>query len=81
MSLFLIYVNDTAGALDEKLLLYADDSAIWISDKDVTSIESLLQTELAVVSERLIDNKISLHLGKTESILFGSRPKLRSKFV
>ena len=41
--LFLIYVNDMAGALDEKLLLYPDDSAILVSDKDVTSIELLLQ--------------------------------------
>ena len=40
-----------AGALDQKLLLYADDSAILVSDKDVTNIEPLLQKELAVVSE------------------------------
>ena len=70
-----------AGALDEKLLLYANDSAILVSDKDATNIESVLQKELAVVSEWLIDNKLSLHLGKTESILFGCRPRLRSKSV
>ena len=68
-----------ADALDEKLRLYADDSAILVSDKDATNIESLLQKELAVVSEWLIDNKLSLHLGKTESIIFGPRPRLRSK--
>ena len=64
--LFLLYVNDMAGALDEYLLMYADDSAVLVSDKDVTDIELLvlLQKELAVVSERLIDNKLSLHLGK-----------------
>ena len=27
------------------------------------------------------DNKLSLHLGKTESILFGSRPRLKSQSV
>ena len=53
-----------ADALDEKLLLYADDSAILVSGKDVTDIELLLQKELAVVSEWLIDNKLSLYLGK-----------------
>ena len=78
--LFLIYVNDMAGALDERLLLCADDSAILVSDKDVTNIESLLQNELAVVSEWLIDNKLSLHLGKTVHSV-GSRPRLRSKSV
>ena len=35
--------------------------------------------ELEHVSEWLVDNKLSLHLGKTESILFGSKPKLKSK--
>ena len=32
--------------------------------------------ELKAVNEWLIDNKLSLHLGKTESILFGSKRKL-----
>ena len=32
-----------------------------------------------LVSQWLIDNKLSLHLGKTESIVFGSKQKLRSQ--
>ena len=32
--------------------------------------------ELEAVNDWLIDNKLSLHLGKTESILFGSKRKL-----
>ena len=59
-----------AGALDEKLLLYADDSVILISDKDVTDIELLLQKEPAVVSEWLINNKLSQHLGKQSPFCF-----------
>ena len=30
------------------------------------------------MSQWLIDNKLSLHLGKTESILFGTKYKLKS---
>ena len=45
--LFIIYVNDMSGVVNNKLLL--------------------------------IDNKLSLHLGKTESILFGSKIKLKSE--
>ena len=37
--LFLIYVNDMAGAIDEKILLYADDTAILVSNKHVDVIE------------------------------------------
>ena len=77
--LFLIYVNDMSGAVENKLLLYADDSAILVADKNISTVETLLQRELEVVRDWLIDNKLSLHLGKTESILFGSKPRLRSQ--
>ena len=74
--LFLIYVNDVAGAINEKILLYADDTAILVSDKHVNAIEARLGTALETISVWLIDNKLSLHLGKTGSILFGTKRKL-----
>ena len=60
-----------------KLLIYADDSAVLSADKDISTFENSLQTDLQIVSEWLIDNKLSLHLGKTESILFVSNSRLR----
>ena len=44
--LFLIYVNDMAGALDEKLLLYADDSAILVSDKMLLTLSHCCRKSL-----------------------------------
>jgi hypothetical protein len=76
--LFLIYVNDMSAVVKNKLLLYADDSGILVAGKNKSDIESSLNEELDTVSKWLIDNKLSLHLGKTESILFGSKPRLRS---
>ena len=76
--LLLIYVNDMSGAINNKLLLYADDSAIVVADKQISTIETILENELGTVSDWLIDNKLSLHLGKTESILFGSKQKLKA---
>ena len=75
---FLIYVNDMSDAVNNTLLLYADDSAILVADKCLSNIETVLQIELEIVSKWLVDNK---HLGKTESILFGSRPRLKSQSV
>ena len=72
-----IYVNDMSGVIGNKLLLYADDSAILVADKDISTVENSLQTNLQIFSEWLIDNKLSLHLGKTESISFGSKARLR----
>ena len=75
--LFLIYVNDMEAAVSCKLFLYADDSALLVSGKCINTIEYQLSCQLQQVSEWLIDNKLSLHLGKTESILFASKPKLK----
>ena len=61
-SFILIHVNDIAGTINHKLLLYADDSAILVADKNIPTIGSLLQNELEVISEWLVDNKLSLHL-------------------
>ena len=74
--LFLIYVNDMKAAVKCKLLLYADDSALLASSSDVSEIEEILKRELESVSEWLSENRLSLHLGKTESILFGANKRL-----
>ena len=74
--LFLIYINDMASACDCNLFLFADDSALLVSDKDKTQVEKALSSELDKICTWLNDNKLSIHLGKTESILFGSTPKL-----
>ena len=76
--LFLIYVNDMAAVVKNKLLLYADDSAILVSDKNRSNIEAELSSDLELVSQWLVDNKLSLHLGKTEAILFGSKARMSS---
>ena len=77
--LFLCYVNDMEISISPecKLLLYADDSAILFSHKNPEVISRKLSSELQSCSKWLVDNKLSLHLGKTECILFGSRIKLR----
>ena len=69
--LFIIYVDGMSGVVNNKLHLYAGDSAILVADKHLTNLKKLLKRELENISEWLITNKLSLHLGKTESILFG----------
>ena len=67
--LFSIYVNDMVQSVDCELLLYADDSALVISDKNPKIIEQKLSKNLEYLSIWLEENKLSLHLGKTESII------------
>ena len=61
------------AVVKNKLFLYADNSAILVSERDKS-----LSEDLNLVRSWLIENKLSLHLGKTESIIFGSEQKLKS---
>ena len=74
--LYLIYSNDMELAVKHKLLLYADDSIILVCHKNPQVISQYLSEELDSVNNWLIDNKLSLHVGKTECILFGSKRKI-----
>jgi len=75
--LFTVYVNDMCRDVLSDLYLYADDSMLLVSGKSVTEIEKTLTEEMHKLNNWLQSNKLSLHLGKTESILFGSKRKLK----
>ena len=77
--LFLCYVNDMVLSIDTdcKLLLYTHDSKILFSHSYPDQIANKLRKNLESCSALLVDNKLSLHLGKTECILFGPKCKLK----
>ena len=68
--LFLCYINDMPISVNCKLLLYADDSALLVRGRNPSDIAEILSGNLKSCNDWLIDNKLSLHFGKTESILF-----------
>ena len=74
--LFLCYINDMPISVKCKLLLYADDSALIVPGLDPDEIAEQLSKELESCRQWLVDNKLSLHLGKTEAILFSTKKKL-----
>ena len=76
--LFLIYINDMSISVNCKVSLYADDSALLFSHKNVTTINEHLSNALSSCKRWLVDNKLSLHLGKTECLLFGSNRRLKN---
>ena len=66
--LFLCYVNDmvTSVSADCNLVIYVDDSAIMFAHKNHEVISQKLSNVMESCSNWLVDNKLSLHLGKTE---------------
>ena len=67
------------SAVECDILLYADDSALLIIGKNIIDFEQKLREELAKLNVWLIDNKLSIHLGKTESLLFASSRMLKQQ--
>ena len=74
--LFLCYINDMVSSLRCQLSLYADDSALVASGRSVSDLSEFLSSELDSCRKWMVDNRLSLHVGKTESIIFGSSRKL-----
>ncbi len=77
--LFLCCVNDMPISTKCKLLLYADDNVLLVSDKDPRAVSDILSEELESCNEWLVDNRLSLHLEKTEAMLCGKKRKIRNK--
>ena len=77
--LFLLYVNDMPQAIQCDLLLYADDSVLIFSHKDIDVINEQLNKDFNSLCDWFVDNKLSIHFGedKTKTILFASKTKIK----
>ena len=69
--LFLIYINDLHNSSSLlNFTLFADDTTIFYSSQDVTSLIDTLNSELCSISSWFKGNKLSLNHNKTNFILF-----------
>ena len=69
--LFLIYINDIHTSAKEVIFhLFADDTCIFFSHKDLNVIESTLNNALGKISNWLIANKLSLNVDKSNLVIF-----------
>ena len=72
--LFLLYINDLANVSHKLfLLLFADDSNIFISGHEINEIIDIMNFELNKIVTWLNINKLSLNIEKTQYMLFSSK--------
>ena len=72
--LFIVFYNDFADHLEYcNAITYADDTVIFISDKNVSNIETKLSKDLDKISVYFHLNKLVINLKKEKSkvMLFG----------
>ena len=79
--LFFIQINDPSKIVDGcTVQMYADDTVIYTSHRDIKVIENTLSANMTVIKKWLDKNRLIINLkkGKTESMLFGTVKRLCS---
>ena len=78
---FLIYVNNmyiSTNKLD--FHLFADDTALYLSDKDINNLEEKINTELLKITECLEINKLTSNVSKSNFVIFFSSSKKSCRY-
>ena len=74
--LFLVYINDLPCIVkSSKVSMYADDTSIYHSSKDIAQLNAVLNEELRRLDRWLKGNKLSLNVAKTRSMLITTKQK------
>ena len=59
--LFLLYINDLPNVSSLKTLLFADDTALFASGNNSSSVEKVVNEELKKIENWLLKNKLTLN--------------------
>ena len=79
--LFLLYINDLAYACKRTFpVLFADDSNVFISDKNPNHVQQMINDELKDIVIWLRANKHSLNINKTHYMLFCNKKNCTAKY-
>ena len=78
--LFLVYINDMINSLTvSQPILYADDTNIFLTGRDLTSMTHTFNTELTHLNQWFTANRLSLNISKTHAMLFTLNTHLSSQ--
>lgn len=71
--LFILYVNDFVNSTNVfHKILFADDTSLFLSHKNLDSLQKLVNQELINVDKWFKCNKLSLNINKTKFVVFRS---------
>ena len=73
--LFLLYVNDLPLSLGSSTDMYADDTTVHASNKNISQVELSLQSDLHSVNEWCIHNNMAINPIKTKCMILCTKQK------
>ena len=80
--LFLIYIDDIQHCSKKlKFLLFADDTNIFLSGRDLSVLISNLNSELISLSNWFDANKLSVNIKKSNNVIFGGWKNIKDPTV
>ena len=76
--LFLIFVNDFSQATSLDPIMFADDTNLFCSNNDISSLFKIVNKELVNINTWFQANKLSLNANKTKYVFF-HKPRKKKK--
>lgn len=76
--LFNLLINDIDSVLKQcEIILYADDTVVYIAEKSCQQIEQHLNDDINLIADWLVENSLIVNLKKTktECVLFGTHQR------
>ena len=72
--LFLLYINGISNASHIlKSILFADDTSIFLSNKNLQILQATFNQEINIISQWLYENKLTINIKKTHFMVFTKR--------
>lgn len=68
--MFLVYINDLPNVIDQKCILFADDTTLIIKSKSLSDLERIANCNLEKVVQWLENNNLKINVSKTKFIKF-----------
>jgi hypothetical protein len=80
--LFILYMNDLSHLpLTSKILLYADDTTVYLSGSNLNNILKKITDDLKLIHQWLSHNRLILNLNKTQAMFFNPKSWFKSDRV
>ena len=71
--LFIIYINDIVTGLESDILIFADDTSLLVSGNDPFETTSILNRDLARISEWSLKWKVTFNAKKSKDMIFSTK--------
>ena len=71
--LFLIYMNDITEEIESDILIFADDTSLFVSGADPAETAQILNRDLQKISNWATKWKVKFNSAKTKSIIFSNK--------